>query len=108
MKSMLTLIALGASLTLTVPAVAGTGHSHDDEPAPTAIQAGFINGEVKRLYKEQGKIALKPEMGMQGMSMVYRVKDASLLDQVKVGDNVRYMLEKVGRDLAVTKLEIMK
>jgi len=37
--------------------------------------------------------------------MVFRVKDASMLEQVKAGDKINFMAEKVDGALAVTKLE---
>jgi hypothetical protein len=33
---------------------------------------------------------------MPGMTMVYRVKDPAMLDQVKAGEKVTFSMEKVG------------
>ena len=42
---------------------------------------------------------------MPGMTMVFRVQDAGMLDRVKPGDTIRFLAEKVNGALTVTKLE---
>jgi Cu/Ag efflux protein CusF len=42
---------------------------------------------------------------MPAMTMVFRVKDNAMLDQVAVGDKVRFNAEKVEGALTVTALE---
>jgi len=49
-----------------------------------------------------GEIA---SIGMGPMTMVFEVKDAKLLDQVKVGDKVRFRVEAIGDGFVVTRLE---
>jgi Cu/Ag efflux protein CusF len=39
------------------------------------------------------------------MTMVYRVKDAAMLDQLKPGDKVKFEAEKLGGAFTVTKIE---
>ena len=39
------------------------------------------------------------------MTMVFRVKDAAMLDQVTVGDKVDFVAEKVNGAFTVTRLE---
>jgi len=41
---------------------------------------------------------------MEPMTMVFRVSDAAMLDQVKVGDKVSFVAEKVGGMLTVTRI----
>ena len=72
----------------------------------------MASGEVKKVDKEAGKITIKhgplANLDMPGMTMVFRVKDASMLNQVKAGDQIKFMAEKVDGALAVTKLEPSK
>ena len=42
---------------------------------------------------------------MPPMTMVFRAAEPGLLDQVKVGDKIRFAVEKVGGALTVTSLE---
>lgn len=44
---------------------------------------------------------------MPAMTMVFRVKDAATLDQVKPGDRIRFLAEKVDGVITVTKLEVV-
>ena len=118
MKPMLTTLALGMSLTFGVPAWAEGqhgGHSHDgamSQAAMPAMNATLSDGQVKKIDKAQGKITLKhgplENMGMPGMTMVFRVQDSSMLDQFKQGDNVRFHAEKMNGALTVIRLEKAK
>ena len=118
MKPILTTLALGMSLTFWLPALAEGqhgGHSHDgamSQAAMPAMNATLSEGLVKKVDKAQGKITLKhgplENMGMPGMTMVFRVQDTSMLDRVKPGDNIRFLAEQLNGALTVTKLDIVK
>ncbi|NDP49547.1 MAG: copper-binding protein [Sulfuriferula multivorans] len=113
MKPILTTLALGLALSAGMPAWAAGEHGHDHGAAsPAMTNASLSEGEVKKVDKDQGKITLKhgpiENMGMPGMTMVFRVQDASMLDQVKAGDKVRFQAEKMNGALMVTKLEMAK
>lgn len=45
---------------------------------------------------------------MPAMTMVFRVQNAGWLDQVKPGDNIRFLADKAGGGITVTTLEIVK
>ena len=47
-------------------------------------------------------------LDMSGMTMVFRVKDPAMLGQVKVGDKIHFVADKVGGALTVTSLEVAK
>jgi len=79
-----------------------------------ALAAGAsISGEVKKIDEGAGKITLKhgpaKSLGMEEpMTMVYRVKDAAMLKQVKVGDKVTFEAEEAASGYTVTKMEKAK
>jgi Cu/Ag efflux protein CusF len=80
--------------------------------AAHAEDAG-IAGEVKKIDEGAGKITLKhgpaKSLGMdEGMTMVYRVKDPTMLKQVKVGDKVKFEAEEAESGYTVTKLQKSK
>jgi len=83
---------------LTAPALA-THHQ----------QLPLADGEVRKVDKDAQKITIRhgpmPGVDMPAMTMVYRVKDAAMLDQVKAGDRVKFHAEKVGGAFTVTKIE---
>lgn len=62
-------------------------------------QTGKTDGEVRKVDKEAGKITLRHgpidgELDMPAMSMVFQVKDPSLLDMLKAGDKVAATISK--------------
>ena len=82
--------------------------------APTAaIAQNAISGEVKKIDEGAGKITLKhgaaKSLGMdEPMTMVYRVKDPAMLQQVKVGDKVEFEAEEAASGYTVTKMQKSK
>ena len=45
---------------------------------------------------------------MPGMTMVFRVKEPAMLDQVKAGDKVNFSADKINGNITVTKIEALK
>lgn len=62
------------------------------------ISSGLINGEVRRIDSENRKLTIKheaiPELEMAAMTMVFGVADTIALDQLKVGDKIRFAIRK--------------
>jgi Cu/Ag efflux protein CusF len=63
-------------------------------PAGQSGTAAMTDGEVRRINKELAKITLRhgriDSLDMPPMTMVFHVKDPTLLDAVKVGDKVLF------------------
>lgn len=81
--------------------------------AATAVVAEPINAEVKKIDESAGKITLKhgpaPSLGMdEPMTMVYRVKDPTMLKQVKIGDKVKFEADVSADGIVVTSLQKSK
>jgi Cu/Ag efflux protein CusF len=76
--------------------------------APALAQT--VAGEVLRIDRAQGKLTLKhgpvPNLDMPAMTMAYRVQDPGWLDQLKVGDRVRFDADKVGGQFTVLRLTV--
>lgn len=72
----------------------------------------MADGEVKKIDKDSGKITIKhgplASLDMPGMTMVFRVKDSAILDLVKTGDKIKFVADKVGGAITVTKLEVVQ
>lgn len=79
------------------------------QPATSSTQDSMSDGEIKKIDKEAGKLTIKhgelKNLGMPGMTMVFKVKDPAMLDNVKPGDKVRFLADKVGGALTVTTIE---
>jgi Cu/Ag efflux protein CusF len=92
--------------------VATTAIALAQQPAASAAQVSMSDGEIKKVDKEAGKLTIKhgelKNLGMPGMTMVFKVKDPAMLDQVKPGDKVRFVADKVGGVLTVTSIEAAK
>jgi Cu(I)/Ag(I) efflux system protein CusF len=73
----------------------------------------MVNGVVQKVDEAAGKITLKhgpiKDLGMtEGMTMVWVVKDPSVLRGLKGGDKVRFQAENINGQLTVTKIEKAK
>lgn len=107
MKPVLTALLMSLALTPGMPAWADSQHA---EHVKTADQATPLSeGVVKKVDKAQGKLTLQhgplDNLGMPGMTMVFRVQDPGWLDQVKPGDSIRFLADKVNGVLTVVRLE---
>jgi Cu(I)/Ag(I) efflux system periplasmic protein CusF len=72
----------------------------------------FADAEIRKIDKDNKKITLKhgeiQNLDMPPMTMVFVVKDATLLDAVQVGDKVQFIAVKEGREYVVTVLKQAK
>ena len=78
--------------------------------APDVVQAQantMTAGEVRKVDKEQGKLTIRHgelvNLQMPAMTMVFRVKDPAMLDQVKEGDRIEFVAERVNGNLTVVE-----
>ena len=80
-------------------------------PMPMSTDA-MTDGEVRKIDKENKKITLKhgeiKNLEMPGMTMVFQVKDAAMLDMLKAGDKVMFKAEKANGALVVTEIQTVK
>ena len=101
--------ALAAMLIAAAPAFAQSPQSTDKATAPSSTQT---EGEVRKVDKAAGKLTLKhgpiANLEMPPMTMVFRVKDPSMLEKVKEGDAVRFKAEKVDGAFTVTEIQSAK
>ncbi len=71
-------------------------------------QVPTATGEVTKIDKAQARITLKhgeiKNLDMPPMTMVFQVVDPKMLDNVAVGDRVRFAAEKVEGRYTVTVL----
>lgn len=76
--------------------------------APAAAGAGYSEGEIRKIDLEQGKVTLKhgpiDNLGMPGMTMVFRVAEPAKLASFKTGDAVKFKADRVDGAIVVTEL----
>lgn len=79
--------------------------------AALAAHAQAYEGEVRKIEKSQSKLTLRhgelKALDMPPMTMVFRVKDAAMLEGLNVGDRVRFDADKVGGAYTVTAIRKM-
>ena len=81
-------------------------------PMAATPDTDMVAGEVRKIDKDAKKITLRhgemPQLEMPPMTMVFQVKDPSLLESVKVGDKVRFKAQKIGGAFVVVELQSAK
>lgn len=95
MKRLLALIATVAALVLTAGAA--------------LAQALNAEGEVRRIDAANGKVTLKhgpiSNLQLPAMTLVFKVADPSMLNQIKAGDNVRFAADKINGQYTITAIQ---
>lgn len=97
------------------PAMAQMDHSsmHGSpaaKKAPANVDA-LGEGTVKKVDKTKGTVTLSHGVlpnGMPPMTMAYRVKDRSWLDQLQAGQTIRFATDPADNDMTVTRIELVK
>ena len=78
----------------------------------TLADDALTDGEVRKVDKDAQKITIKhgsiKNLDMPPMTMVFRVKDAALLDAAKAGDKVMFRAEQEGGQYFVMRIEPAK
>ena len=111
MKNIKSLLIIATLLTGTSISYAA---SHAAAPAASASTMAsalpMVSAEVRKVDVENKKVTLKhgeiKNLDMPGMSMVFQVKNAAMLENIKAGDKVMFTADKV--DGAFTVLSIEK
>lgn len=106
-------IAVSAAL-LAVSPLAAFAAAHSAAPAAAGTagaEAGNkVNGEVRKVDMSAKKITIKHEelkhLDMPAMTMVFQVRDPSVLDNVNKGDKVEFVAEKIGGQFVVTEIGV--
>ena len=74
-----------------------------------AQATAMTDGEVRKVDKDASKVTIKhgpiSNLDMPAMTMVFRVSDPAMLDQLKSGDKIRFTAEKIQGAYTVMKVE---
>lgn len=107
-------LVVAAAMSLSGAAFAQTStadHSAHHPPAASAAAASS-DGEVRKVDKEQGKVTVKhgpiANLDMPGMTMVFKVADPKMLDNLKPGDKVKFAASNKDGAITVTAIEMAK
>jgi Cu/Ag efflux protein CusF len=106
-------LSLSLSLAVLLSAVVSQSSYAQSQVNPASAQvaaspATMTDGEIRKIDKEAKKITIKhgeiKNLDMPGMTMVFQVKDPTVLEKVKVGDKVKFIAEKSGGAIVVTDI----
>ncbi len=89
-----------------------TDHSAHHVPAASEAAAPTTDGEIRKVDTAQSKVTIKhgaiENLGMPGMTMVFKAADPKLLEKLNPGDKVKFHAEQVNGALTVTAIEAAK
>ena len=113
MKNTFVSAALGCALALSGAVYAAGDMGNMNMASGTQqggdVKSGMSHGEIKKVDAAAGKLTIKhgplENLGMDAMTMVFKVKDPAMVSQVKVGDRIDFVAEEVDGALTVTKLQ---
>jgi Cu(I)/Ag(I) efflux system periplasmic protein CusF len=115
MKTLYTLATAVALLSpvLWVQPVAAQSTVAAEKPASAeAMNAPQTEGEIRKISKDTGKLTIKhgeiKNLDMPPMTMVFVARDPAMLDQVAVGDKVRFTVVDEGGKMVVTEIQPAK
>ena len=116
-KRTLTMVMAAAGALASAQESTHAGHGGHDAHAGHAVPANhqapaaadLTEGEVRKVDKETGKLTLRhgeiKNLNMAAMTMVLRVQDPAMLEQVQVGDKVRFAADRINGAVTVVQLE---
>ena len=108
------IIATALATTWVVPAIAQPqSPDHGAHHAAAAASAADMNeGEVRKVDKEARKLTIRhgeiKSLDMPPMTMVFQVRDLSMLDKLKPGDKIRFAVAKSESGFVVTDIQAAK
>lgn len=86
------------------PLPAALAHEGHDHPV--------VNGKVTKVDESAGKITIAhdviPNLQMEAMTMVFKAGDPAMLKEVKAGDAIKFMADKVNGELTVIEIDKAK
>jgi Cu(I)/Ag(I) efflux system protein CusF len=105
-------LCMGFALIGTTSAQTAQPSSAPTETAAPASSAEMTEGEVRKVDKDNKKITIKhgplKSLDMPGMTMVFGVKDDTVLDKVQPGEKVQFQAEKIDGKFVVTAIEALR
>jgi Cu(I)/Ag(I) efflux system periplasmic protein CusF len=101
-----------AAASASPAAVAPATTTETKKEMPAASTLPMASAEIRKIDLENKKITLKhgeiKNLDMTGMTMVFVVKDAAMLDKLAAGDKVMFTADKVGSTFTVMSIEKAK
>ncbi len=76
------------------------------------VTAVMSVGEIRKINKETGKVTIKhgplQNLDMPGMTMLFRMQDPAMLDQIREGDKIKFVADRIDGTFVVKSLQVEK
>jgi Cu(I)/Ag(I) efflux system periplasmic protein CusF len=112
MKFLILSLVLSAALASPVSAQTTAAEHSAHHPASATAADDMVDGEIRKIDKGSAKITIKhgeiKRLDMPPMTMVFQVKEPTLLNKVKAGDKVRFRAEQTPGGFVVTAIDAAK
>jgi Cu/Ag efflux protein CusF len=110
MKTLTIACMLAAALTATAMAQQKADNHAARPPGAAAAATEMTEGEVRKIDKDTRKLTIKHgeirNLDMPPMTMVFQIKDEAMLDGLKAGDKIRFVVEKTPGGFVVTDVRL--
>lgn len=108
-KNLIAIVLIAFASLAGLPAYAAGGQGMGQAGA---AEMQMVDGQVKKVDKAAGKVTLShgplTNLNMPAMTMVFKVSNTAWLDQMKVGDKIRFMAASVNGTITVIHFEPAK
>jgi Cu(I)/Ag(I) efflux system periplasmic protein CusF len=112
MKRILTALALASASLISQPTIAANDHAQHGTSKAAAAPMEMVFGQVKKVDQTTQAVTLAhgplTNLGMPAMTMTFKVSDAAWLGQMKAGDKIRFMADRVNDAYTVVHFEPAK
>ena len=80
--------------------------------ATASTEMQMVDGVVKKVDKSAGKVTLShgplSNLSMPAMTMVFRVKEAAWLEQMRADGKIRFVADSINGTLTIVRFEATK
>ena len=104
-------------LAVVLLAISGAARAQPAAAPASAASAStssssMTEGEVRKIDKEAGKVTIRhapiESLGMPAMTMVFRVADPKMLEELREGEKVRFSADRRNGAITLTSVEPAK
>jgi Cu/Ag efflux protein CusF len=103
---------LATFLGLALPLAGHANDAHHPANDAQGAAAALADGEVRKVDKSAGKLTIRhgplANLDMPAMTMVFQVRDAAMLEQVKAGDKIKFAADRVNGAYTVMQIEVVR
>lgn len=109
MNQTLAAFVLAAATLTSFPTMAANDHAQHGVSKAGSAPMEMVSGQVKKVDQAAKSVTLAhgplTNLGMPAMTMTFKVPDAAWLGQMKTGDKIRFMADRVNGAFTMVHFE---